>query len=624
MKTAKSVDNALSFLKKGDHQKARKLLLELLESDAQVPAVFYYLAVISYQEKDFEKAIEWLEKAIAIAPGNTAYHRLKGLCHAGLGSHQKAIDCFERVLEYQPDDIDAHYQVGQAYKALHDFQHALNAFKKAVLIDSGFAEAYFNMAGLLHRMDRLGEAIACYQKAIAAKSDYTRAYNNLGVVLKQTGKYEAAMQAFEKALIQNPGFADAHNNLGNLLQVQNRLEQAVSHFKKAVQVDPDFHEAYYNLGIALNALNQPHQAIEQFQQAILLCPTFDKAYNNLGVALQAVLRIEAALDAYDKAIELNPTFAAAHWNRSLALLISGRFTEGLTAYEWRFRKEGWLNTYPHRFTRPRWDGGVFKEKRLLVHHEQGYGDSIQFARYLPLVKQRGGTVIFEVQAPLFPLFNNFPGIDELVIADPGAPPSIEFDCYAPLLSLPCLFQTSLESIPCDIPYLYADEKKASFFNQLISKETFNVGIAWAGRESHQNDRNRSCGLKWFATLCHIEGVRIYGLQKGAAVHQIESFANPGMIVDLSPYMNDFADTAAAVVCLDLVICVDTALAHLAGAMGKPVWILHPFAPDWRWMLSRKDSPWYPTARLFRQPGIGVWKPVFASVVDELKNLCDTP
>jgi tetratricopeptide (TPR) repeat protein len=375
------------------------------------------------------------------------------------------------------------------------------------------------------------------------------------------------------------------------------------------------------MGNALKDLGEYAEAIENYKQAVLLKPDYAEAYNNLGVALKDYGRCTEAIENYERAIQLNPDYTEAHWNRSLALLLSGRLAEGWKEYQRQYNR---LNTisYPYHYEQPYWDGASFAGKKLLVIYQQGLGDNIQFVRYLPMVKARGGTVIYETKKSLVGLFEGFEGIDELVEAAPDCKPAVSFDFYVSLLDLPRIFGTTLKTIPSQVPYLYPDSAKAESWRDRIVRDNLTVGIAWAGGPAHRNDHNRSLALEVFAPLAKIDGMRLYGLQKGRGAEEAAHLPEDMAVTNLGEQFEDFADTAAVIENLDLVISVDTAVLHLAGAMGKPVWALLPFAPDWRWMLKHPDSPWYPAMRLFRQKKPGDWHELIDRVRNQLQILVD--
>jgi hypothetical protein len=321
--------------------------------------------------------------------------------------------------------------------------------------------------------------------------------------------------------------------------------------------------------------------------------------------------------AYQKAIEIRPDLSAPHWNLSHVLLLTGNLEAGRKEFEWRLQKDDWLKANSRPCQVPFWNGSSFAGKTLFVHDEQGLGDTIQFIRYLPMVKSLGGEVIFETQKPLIGLLKGFPEIDRLVLssADGLLPQDIDF--YAPLLSLPAIFNTTVDTIPNSVPYLHADADKKSFWQERLNGPEFKVGIVWAGGPKLLNDRNRSCRLENFEPLAKIRGVRVVGIQKGKAEKQIDELPADNEIVNYGPELEDFTDTMGLIENLDLVISVDTAVAHLAGAMGKPVWIILSFSPNWRWFLKRTDTPWYPSMRVYRQKAKKDWTSVFDRVGKDL-------
>ena len=469
-----------------------------------------------------------------------------------------------------------------------------------------------------HQTGRDQEALELISKAIGQNGQIPQMYNSLGVVLKSLGKSQEAIAAYQQAISLKPDYAEAYSNMASALQLQGRYAEALENCRQAVQITPDYAEAYNNMAAALQAQGQYTEALEKAKQAVQLRPNYAEAYNTMASTLQSQGKNTEAIENYRHTLQLQPDYAEVHNNLGMALLLTGEFSQGWKEFEWRLVPE--LATYPHRYDVPRWDGSSFVSKRLLVHYEQGLGDSIQLSRYLPMVKALGGTVILEERKPLLGLFQQFSEIDELVEASPDSRPAVNFDIYVPFMSLAGILKTTLETIPAEVPYIRPDTEKAQNWQNRLSGPDFKVGIAWAGRATHKNDRNRSCTLEQFASLAEIDGVKLYGLQKGRAASQLNQLPNGMEITNLGEQFENFADTAAAIENLDLVISVDTAAAHLAGAMGKKVWTLLPFSPDWRWMLDREDSPWYPTMRLFRQEKWGDWDSVFSRLAQQLRLL----
>ncbi|MGR3178198.1 MAG: tetratricopeptide repeat protein, partial [Candidatus Anammoxibacter sp.] len=395
-------------------------------------------------------------------------------------------------------------------------------------------------------------------------------------------------------------------------------DAANEYLRKAIQLNPASAEIYTNLGSVLREQGELDDAIELLHKAVQLNPNLPTAHNNLGNALRDRGEFRAALEHHSKAVKLNPDSAETHYNRGILLLLHGVFDEGWSECEWRFlSKETTVQIGYRNFVQPKWDGTSLAGKTILVHYEQGMGDTIQFVRYLPLVKACGGYVIFECQKELLTLLNGFPGIDSLVEKADNGEVDASVDVYIPLLSLPMIFNTTVVSILPEVGYLKPRPELVEEWGKRINSKAFKVGIVWAGNPDHTNDRNRSCSLSDFTPLTSISGLELYSLQKGAVMDQLLNVPEGITIINLGEQLRDFSDTAAVIVNLDLVISVDTAVVHLAGALGKPIWALLPFVPDWRWMLNREDTPWYPSMRLFRQNERSDWQSVILRVADEL-------
>ena len=479
------------------------------------------------------------------------------------------------------------------------------------------ADTYHDIAIALLSQRRYTEAVENCQKAVSLKPDDAEVYNTMAFSLERQQRYAEAIESYKHAVRLAPNYAEPYNHLGVILNELGRSAEAIENYRRALQVDPEYAEVYSNLGIALKRQEQFAEAICSFDRALSLDPDFAEAHYNLANSLRDEGRCVEALVHYRRAVQLKPDYADAHWNMALTLLLSGDFIEGWKGYKWRRNADLKSLTDRHCPGKPRWDGAPFQGKRLFLHYEQGLGDNIQFARYLPMIKARGGTVIFETLRPLLGLLQGFPGIDELVEYCPGKQPPVDFDFYASLLDMPYLFGTTLKTVPADVPYIHADPMKAAHWRSALAGPDLKVGIVWAGSSVHGNDRYRSCKLRHFAPLTRISGVRLYGLQKGEAAAQMDELARTVPVTNISKDFNDFTDTAAAIANLDLVISVDTSVLHLAGAMGRPTWALLPFAPEWRWMLRRHDSPWYPTMKLFREDRWNGWDGVFQRVAEEL-------
>lgn len=512
-----------------------------------------------------------------------ALHTLGVMAHRA-GQNEFAEDLIRRAIGLAPDDAEYHENLGVVLVAGERWADAAAAFERAVELDPSVAETCLNAAHALRRTGRAAEAAARYRQAIALRPDL---------------------------------FA-AHNNLGNLLRERGNLDEAIASYRKAIEIRPDYVEAQNNLASALLETGEPDEAVALYRRAVAARPNLPELHNNLGKALRASGDVPAAIAAHEKALSLRPDDADAHWNLSLMLLLSGQFERGWNEYEWRWAVPKFRS--PRRaFRSPQWTGQPLQGKRILVHAEQGFGDTIQFCRYAPLLAQQGGRVILEVPSELRRLLQSLPGVEQLVAAGEPLP---DFDFHSPLLSLPNVFRTRLDSIPNFVPYLQPDAAQVARWKDRLPlpKDCLRVGLVWAGSAANPNDRNRSITLRELAPLLNVRDCRFYSLQTGSAAAQARDAAGEFESLVVTHGSDDFADTAAVIANLDLIISVDTAAAHLAGAMAAPVWTLLPFAPDWRWLLDRHDSPWYPTMRLFRQSRRGDWQGVVRAIARELEHV----
>jgi Tetratricopeptide repeat/Glycosyltransferase family 9 (heptosyltransferase) len=423
----------------------------------------------------------------------------------------------------------------------------------------------------------------------------------------QAGRLAEAETIYRQILLHQPNHADALHLLGVAALQFDRPDEALELISKAIEINPTAAEYQNNLGNVLVRMDRYDQAVAAFGRAVDLRPDYPKALSNLGNALRATGQHEAALVTFRRTLALSPGYSEAHWNLALSLLLLGDFEQGWKEYEWRWQIKA---PAPRPFQQPRWDGAELHGKTILIAGEGGFGDAIQFVRYVPMVAKRGGRAILRFQRELRRLMQKLQGVEGFCGLDEPVPP---FDVYCPLFTLPLVFETTLETIPADVPYLFGDGSRK------LQSGARHVGLVWAGSSEHKNDRNRSIPLRELSALADVP-VMLHSLQVAdAAAAQIREV--PGLkLIDHSSELRDFADTAALIEALDLVITVDTSVAHLAGAMGKPVWVLIPDPPEWRWMLNRDDSPWYPTMRLFRQETLGDWTAPIRRIAAELRSL----
>jgi tetratricopeptide (TPR) repeat protein len=467
----------------------------------------------------------------------------------------------------------------------------------------------------LQSQGNIREALACFRDAVKLAPENPAAHYSLGHLLQQMGQLDQAIDCYRKVLSMNHDHAETHNILGSAYQQKGELDKASACYRDAIRCDGHSFMAYNNLGSALRLQGNLDEAAASYREALRIKPDFIAAMNNLGTALRDKGNLEEAISWYRKAIQLNPDFADAHWNLSFALLLAGHYEEGWQEYEWLWK----LKKPKYRLPQSLWDGADIRGKRILLYAEQGFGDVIQFIRYAPMVKGKGAEVILGCQKELKVLLKSVVGVSSVVAFGEPIP---QLDLQCPLPSLPRLFSTTVDGIPSQVPYMHADIQSVSDWRHRlgINTSSLNIGLVWAGSPGHLNDRNRSCPIDLFLPITRMDGLRFFSLQKEIPERWAGSSVTEMNLMDYTGDIEDFSDTAGIIMNLDLVITVDTAVAHLTGALGKPVWILLPFAPDWRWMLSREDSPWYPTMRLFRQPSPGDWISVISKVHDELKRI----
>ena len=480
-----------------------------------------------------------------------------------------------------------------------------------------------NLLGLIaHRSGRSDLAIEYIRQAIGLNPGYEGYHLNLGAVYQDLGRLDEAMACFCEALRLRPDFTNAYSNLGKALRLAGRTAEAVRVCQQAVRLVPHSSAAHSNLGSALFDNQQLDAAIASFREAVRLKNTNAEALSNLGAALGQHRQMDEAIYYSTEALRLQPDNATAHWNRAISWMATGNFEQGWPELEWR------LEFMPKRlkrdFAQERWTGADLSGRTILLHAEGGFGDALQGVRYLPQVQQRGGRVILECQPELKSLLRSVGGVTQVVSR--GAESLPLFDVQCPLSSLPLAFGTTLQTIPASIPYLTVDPQRIAAFRDRITtdKTALRVGLVWSGNATDTRVNNKNCRLEQFAPLADVKNVVFYNLQKGPQAEEARSPPRGMTLVDLTADLTDFAETGALIANLDLVISVDTSVVHLAGALGYPAWVVLAYVPDFRWLLDRDDSPWYPTLRLFRQPTLGDWASVFQRLAAELRKLVEGP
>lgn len=605
----------------GDLMRAESLYDQILSADPDNADALNLKGVIAYQLGNNSEAVECIRKSIQLNPNVSYYHNNLGNALFNMENEDEASHCFQEAIRLMPHNVEAHNNFGNVLRKLGRTDEAMQQYEKAIQIDPGYDAALNNMANLLKKAGKCEEAIAIYKNALKGRPDSAEIHFNLGNALEDAERLEEAIDHYKKAIEIYPEFAGAHNNLGNAYKKINQYVHSDKHYKKAILLQPDFAKAHANLGDLYRKQRNFGDSLKYCRRAVSLDPDFARGYVNAGNTLLDQGCYGEALCEYQKAIDISPDLADAHYNKGLILLLQGKLQRGWEEYEWRFKSREIAKDIGYEENNiPEWDGSRLDGKIILILSEQGMGDHIQFLRYLPLVKERGGRVIFKCRPELIRLFKDYKGIDVLIEESSFNETDIKPEVCIQLLSLPRIFKTTVNTIIGDVPYLKVDRQIVDEWKSVIDFKSLNIGIVWSGSKSHKNDRNRSCTLFDFASLADVSGVRYYGLQKEDTGTGGPELTEGMKIEDLGKRLNDFYDTSAVIMNMDLIITVDTAVAHLAGALGRPVWTLLPFVPDWRWMLDRNNTPWYPTMRLFRQPGHGDWGSVMKEVVSELKKI----
>ncbi|MGA9004452.1 MAG: tetratricopeptide repeat protein [Pseudolabrys sp.] len=558
-----------------------------------------------------EEALASYEQALSHRPAYPDALVNRGQCLAKLNRHDEALASIERALSYQPRHAAALKERGHLLRDRKQLAEALNCYEQALAIAPDDAVTHANRGLVLRDLKRFNEAFTAYDRALALKPDYVEVVVARGNVFYELHAYDQALAEYERALEMQPDFAFGFNNRGNALNAMGRHDEALASYEHALALKPDYTEAHNNRGNALLDLNRPEEALADYESAVAHKPQAF-ALVNRGSALRYLDRTEEALDSFDRAIALDPELAEAHWNKALLCLALGDFERGWAGYEWRWR--GATDLTSRGFRQPQWRGEDLTGKTILLHAEQGFGDSIQFVRYVPLVARRGAKIVLELPDSLVPLIGRVDGVIGMCRRGDALP---QFDVHCPLLSLPLAFGTTIETIPASVPYLHAPAERVEKWRaRFADLERPRIGLVWSGKPSHKNDHNRSIALSQLEPLLSLAGVQFVSLQREYRDSDLPVL-NRLPVLRIDDALTDFAETAAAIGELDLVIAVDTAVAHLAGALGKPLWLLVSHIQDWRWLVQRTDSPWYPSARLFRQPRIGEWDVVIAGMGHEL-------
>jgi tetratricopeptide (TPR) repeat protein len=582
---------AMGLCRRGQSAQAQIICRDILNLQPGHPGACYLVGVMAGQSRDWEGAAEWIGKAIEADPGNADAHCDRGVAFKALKRWDAAIFCYDRAIAIRAEHPQAYCNRGNVYYELKRLDAALADYQRAIDLRPDYATAHYNRGVVYADLRQWDAALSSYDRAIALKADYAAAHCNRGAVLERLGQFDAALASYDAAIAIQADYAQAHSNRGNVLRQLGRWEEAFAGCNRALAIQPENAEAHCNRGATLSEAN----------------------------------RLDEAIADYTLAIAKNPDYATAHYNRACARLTLGDFERGWVDYAWRRRKQdqefpGATRTY----LQPLWLGEEsIAGKTILLHAEQGLGDTIQFCRYAKPVALLGAKVILEVHPPLVNLLAGLEGVSQLLGQGNALPP---FDYHCPLMSLPLALKTRLSTVPADIPYLKTDAKRSQLWkDKLGERRKTRVGLVWSGGsrpnmpELWSVNNRRNIPLAKLAPLRN-DGIEFYSLQKGQpAESELAALTACGWsgpaLIDLTGQLNDFADSAALIEQLDLIISVDTSTAHLAGALGKPLWILNRFDSCWRWLLDRTDSPWYPSARLYRQASPKDW----GGVVDRVRK-----
>ncbi len=630
----------------GRYGEAESLYREVLQRVPRHPDALHMLGVLAHHLGRNQAAVELIEEAICITPRHAPCHSNLGNALRALGRLEEAVRSYERALELSPDFADAHLNLGNALQEQGRFAEAIVHHRRALALRPDFAEGHYNLGNVLMASGQVEEARESYERALAIRPDYAEARNNLGIALQSLGRLDEALECYRLALESNPRYAEAWNNIGFIRAAQFRHDEAIESIGRALAIRPDYAEALQNIGTQYEAKGMLEEALACYRKAVALKPDFATAHNNIGNALLGLGDLEGSQASYEKALSLNPAFAEAHsnlgnlmqtmgrleeaigcadraleldpgapdllWNKAFALLLKGDFEAG-----WALAEERWRFADPARvrrqFRQPLWLGETpVAGRTILLHHEQGLGDTLQMLRYAPMLAAQGARVIVLVPEALASVAATVPGVDAVVVEGGELP---AFDLHCPFMSLPLAFRTTLATVPAEVPYLFAPAREqAAWRTRLRADDRPRVGLVWSGSTTHRNDRHRSIALEMLLPSLSVN-VEFISLQKEYRPADAQLMRSTDRIRDFAGELTDFGATAGLIDQLDLVITVDTSVTHLAAGMGKPTWLLLPFAPDYRWMLGREDSPWYPTMRLLRQPRFGDW----ASVAEALRS-----
>jgi len=605
----------------GAFDQAQALYEKILQSDPNHLEALQLSARLAGNQRAFNQSLDLWDRAIKVSPEHPNLHYQRALTLQALGQLKAAIPSFIQSLSFNKNQPLLYFNLAIALQDLNELQGALDAYQLCLCLEPDNVMAYHNRGIVLQGLKKGVPAVLSFNQALLLNHDSASAHNHLGNALTTLEQYPLALDSYNWALTLNPHYAQAHNNKGIALQRLKRWPEALVSFNQAILLQANFPQAYNNQGITLRLLGQWDESLASYNRAITLNPQYIEAYNHRGYVLQLLSQWEAAFNSYQQAIHIDQHYAEAHWNRGLLQLQLGDFIHGWPSYEWRWQRDN-IKPRPHHPASQLWLGELpLNGRSIKLFSEQGLGDAIQFCRYAPLVALLGAKVTLEVHESLVGFMKNLDGIT--VIAN-NANQTHHEDFHCPLLSLPLCFKTTLDTIPAPDQNLCAETEKILFWqNQLGSKTKPRIGLAWSGNPTHENDHFRSLALKELCTYLPPE-FDYFCVQKDYSAEDAVTLTQHPLIRPLGVVLHDFTDTAALVSCMDLIISVDTSIAHLSASLGLPTWILLPFHSEWRWLNERNDSPWYPSATLYRQSTHASWAHILQTLRHDLLRMLDQP
>ncbi len=650
--TTEALQNALAHHQAGRLREAEAIYQQILEADPLHAEALHFMGVLATQTGQPRHGLELISRAIRLRPNESGWHFNLGTIHQALGQLEPAVACFQEAarlqpqftaahinrgaalralrrhreailsfraaLDIQPDSAQTHFALGTALHDVKDLEGAAVAYREALRWKDDYAEVMVNLADVLKSQDRLDEAAAWCGRAIQLRPDLAEAHNDLGTIFARQRRFDETEACYRRAVELKPDYPEAQRNLGALMFNQNRLDEAEACYRRAVELEPAAALSQAALGAVLERQGKLHAAAAWCRRALEVDPTRAEAHGTLGAIWQQYGQFDEALAAYDRAINLQPDQAEFRFLRSTIHLMRGDFARGWQEFEARLQTKYARPSHPQ----PRWNGAPLRGERIVVHAEWGLGDTLQLVRYVPLIVARGGEVVLEVQPSLIPLLRESGFQQVFAWNDPNLP---ECSWHVPIFSLPGIFKTTLDTIPATVPYLRASaERVARWGERLHGCAGFKVGIHWHSQRKALATGPRSMSLAEFEPLARLAGVTLVSLQKDAPADELQAFSKRLSLVDFGGELDAsggaFMDTAAIMKSPHLVITCDTSTAHVAGGLGVPVWVATPLGGEFRWLLERSDSPWYPTMRLFRQSRAADWTDAFAQMRDELIRL----